>query len=1436
MKTMYLRSLVLTSLLMMPALSDVGVNVHQSLIDTVKKDQQLRPSVESKLVDGKRVIAEDTSIRVMVRIKEGINPSQAYKEFMKKNRLQSNDIEMLKSFPITGTKVGIKAVDKKHILVLKSKTMSKEELLRVAKKIQGAEFAEVSSRIHVKSIPNDPLFPELWGMNNDGINGGLEDADIDAPEAWEQQTGSSDVVVGIIDTGVDYTHEDLVNNIWTNPGEIPNNGIDDDGNGYIDDIHGIDTVNNDSDPMDDNHHGTHCAGTIGAEGNNSKGVVGVNWHTSIAACKFLDAGGSGYTSDAIECVEYFNDLKLNHGINVLVTNNSWGGGGYEQTLYDAIDAAGSDGILFAAAAGNEGDNADTTPHYPAAYDLNNIISVAATDSSDQLAYFSNYGATSVDLAAPGVNILSTVPGQVEDACQPNDNEVFFHDGFETGDGNWDMFTMDTSVPFIGTPQDLPNEHWMIDVNEAYTGDQSLNESLNGNYNNNRLQQAVTKTGIDLSNVSADQVVCASLAVKGEIEENWDYLYVYVSADNGATWNKMGTIHGSYDNWSMVSVQLPSEYFVNNLKVALVRSNDSIVNMDGYNVDDVKISTGDMGASGNYDTLSGTSMATPHVTGAVALLAAADPSKNIAQLKQTILDSVDVLASLNGLVLTNGRLNLNNMLNGGTPPAPSHASYIRGASAPWGSTKPEEAMNQAFGTENWADLRMADGCAPFTPMAEQDFIYLEGSDTTANELNTYLGTCRTEIESFVDGGGKLLINSAPNEGGNIDLGFGGVTLNYVYPDTETNNVIASDASHPIFNGPFTPVGTHYYGNYFAHSTITGASVEPIIIGDTGEPTEGDIILGEMPYGSGHVLFGGMTTSEWHSIIANQAKLKTLGINSTSSKGTLPKIKDIESDNLMANILTYAANVAVEGEINFDDLPEAETPIPTNYKDLIWSSDFYAGNVASEFPGSGYEHGTVSTPNIALNWYENDVSLSNNTPFDFTSAYITAAWNNDLNVTLTAFKDGTQKYQRSVIVGPYAATKFDFNFDDVDEVRFHSEGGTNAGLEVSEELAAQSTGKMMNVIHNDNKILGSGTHFVLDNVVINGGGTPTPTPVAAIKNDMNGDGFADIVVESTVDYELGAFWGSANPPLLGDSFMTLNSDDIIQNFADMNGDGSMDIISENTTTHDLYVLISNNNNVTPKYLTTLNNDDVVAGVADINGDGYDDIIIVALNGDVTALLGSPTADITSKALINISGSEFVKVADINGDGFDDIIIENLSNYRLNLLEGSATGDVTWKFLTTLASDISIIDTADINGDGFDDIVFQNTTNTRLTMLAGSVTGDVTWQNLTTLGPVIVVLDMADINGDGFDDIIIRNPNNGNISMLWGHAGGVTWNWLLPLPMYHSLVDTSDINGDGYEDMILRNTNNGAVNAYLGTATHNVTWQHLMSLDPDFEVIVR
>ena len=310
--------------------------------------------------------------------------------------------------------------------VKSNKGESTEALIEKYKKNPHVEYAEPNGYFYVQATPNDPRFTDLWGLHNIGQTitkqidntfttsfSGTPDADTDALEAWNRQTGSSGIIVADIDTGVDYNHEDIAANMWTNPGEIAGNGIDDDGNGYIDDVYGWDFANNDNDPMDDNLHGTHTSGTIAAIGNNGIGVVGVAWQAKIMAVKFITYYGGGTWENGAKAILYASQMGAK------ISNNSWGCTGdrqscYSRTVEDAIKVANGRGMLFVVSAGNsDNDNDSSTISYPCTSSSPNVLCVAATDYNDQKAYFSSYGKNTVDLGAPGVDILSTIPTSID---------------------------------------------------------------------------------------------------------------------------------------------------------------------------------------------------------------------------------------------------------------------------------------------------------------------------------------------------------------------------------------------------------------------------------------------------------------------------------------------------------------------------------------------------------------------------------------------------------------------------------------------------------------------------------------------------------------------------------------------------------------------------------------------------------------------------------------------------------------------------------------------------------------------------------------------------------------------------------------------------------------------------------------------------------------
>ena len=265
------------------------------------------------------------------------------------------------------------------------------------------EYAEPDYIIHAALAPNDPRYVDgtQWGLNNLGQNGGSDDADIDAPEGWEIIQDASNVIIAVIDTGTRYTHQDLAANMWVNTGEIPNDKIDNDQNGVIDDKFGFNSILNTGDPKDDNGHGTLVAGIIGAVGNNNIGVAGIAWRTQLMAVKFLSEDGNGVITDAVECINY---SRLN---GAQVINASWSGVGFSQTLLNAIEETREAGILFVAAAGNFSSDNDLAPLFPASFVLDNIVSVASSTRKDEVSQFSNFGESTVDIVAPGSAIFTT---------------------------------------------------------------------------------------------------------------------------------------------------------------------------------------------------------------------------------------------------------------------------------------------------------------------------------------------------------------------------------------------------------------------------------------------------------------------------------------------------------------------------------------------------------------------------------------------------------------------------------------------------------------------------------------------------------------------------------------------------------------------------------------------------------------------------------------------------------------------------------------------------------------------------------------------------------------------------------------------------------------------------------------------------------------------
>ena len=411
---------------------------------------------------------------------------------------------------------------------IKSDKYTTEELLVKFRLLDSVKSVAPNYVNHIMGATNDTHYNELWAMENTGANGGLNDADIDASEAWDVQSGSRDVVVAVVDTGIDYTHDDLVDNMW-------------DGSAYGIPHHGYDfSGSNDDDPMAGHSHGTHVAGTIGASANNNLGVVGVANQVSLMALKvFSDSGDSAYDSDILEAMEFISDM-IDQGVNIVAINASYGGGGRSDTMKDAIEELGTKGVIMCAAAGNDDNNNDNNPHYPSNYDLDNIIAVAATDNRDELASFSNYGVQSVDIAAPGVDILSSINGDGYDSWNGTSMATPHVVGavalLAAQDANTTVAQrvelILSNVDVISSLSNKVASGGRLNVYTALTGEPSEGgeDPVDGNvtswttgaYDNNEDRRE------ELRITDASELV---VTISGETEARYDFIYIYDAAGN-----------------------------------------------------------------------------------------------------------------------------------------------------------------------------------------------------------------------------------------------------------------------------------------------------------------------------------------------------------------------------------------------------------------------------------------------------------------------------------------------------------------------------------------------------------------------------------------------------------------------------------------------------------------------------------------------------------------------------------------------------------------------------------------------------------------------------------------------------------------------------------------------------------------------------------------
>ena len=1168
----------------------------------------------------------------------------------------------------------VAAVRSGAIWRVRSRSKNIEALTAALEKNPHIEYVEPNFLLQLAATPNDPIFPQLWGLKNTGqsISGttGLQGSDIGAEHAWNVTTGSSSIVVGVVDTGVDYSHPDLAANMWSNPG----------GKGNPDcaaGTHGFNAINRTCDPDDDHYHGTHVAGTIGAAGNNGLGVTGVNWTTSIMALKFLNANGSGTTADAVAAIQFAVQAKID-GVNVRVLSNSWGGGAFSKALLDVINLAGEHDILFVASAGNDADDNDVITRYPTGYGTPNLISVAAIDNRDLLAYFSNYGATTVHLGAPGVSVRSTFP------------------------------------------------------------------------------------------------------------------------NNG------------------------------------------------------------------YGSLSGTSMAAPHVSGVAALLLAKTPSLSTADVKAAILQSTVPIASLAGRTVTGGRLNAARAVGATLPPdyrlsvTPATRTVARGASTTYVVT-----LQPSGGFSGPVHLTVSGlppgATAAFSPDTLHTTVTLSvaTSDSTPLLTNflTITGTSGGVTPGIVRSAfATLTVSSTP-----VSSACPTFALPNHYTLSSPVAVAVSDfnrdgkadvAAASVQNNTITLFTGNAEGNLLPKHVVPVGRM-PVAIAAADFDHDGNPDLAVANAGSHNVSIllgngsGNVTSVVPYAVGTSPFAVATGDFN-----------RDGNVDLAVAN--NGSSNVSILlGNGNGTFLPAVQYG--------AGSGPF--GLAAADFNGDGRTDLAVAAFNA------NAVSIlsgAGDGTFGAATAYATgqqpssvAAADFDRDGRLDLAVANHQSDNVSILGGngdgtfdapvnyavddaPYSIVAADFSGDGIADLATASSGtsavsllsGTGSGTFLPK--ATFGTGSNPQQIaagdlNGDGKpdlvaaVLDHHVVAVLLNIGVctrNCGSLasaahyPSGTLADAITGgDFNRDGAIDLAIANSGANEVAILLGAGNGTFTAGVKLAAGTAPESIAAGDFNGDGRIDLAAANNGSHNVSIFLGAGDGTfltAANYAAGTNPREVAAG--DLDGDGVLDLAVAGGTNSVSILRGN--ADGTFQAPVALTAGTnpaAVAIADLDRDGNLDLVVANSGSGNLSILRGN--GDGTFQAAVNVAAGLNPVSIAiaDFDGNAIPDLTVANNTSNNISVLLGN--GDGTFAGavhygIYGYGVAPTGVTAIDLNDDGRLDIVASARDSNSIAVLWNYGGTFIEQGDRNAGTAPSAIYAADFNRDGKTDLANANRTAGTVSIHLNT----------------------